>query len=73
MTGIEYECLQAVGSNCGISDMTAAIRLIDVADRSGMDAMSMGVTISYAMESYETGFVEERGFHFRAGLPKASS
>ncbi len=50
MTGIEYECLQAVGSNCGISDMTAAIRLIDVADRSGMDAMSMGVTISYAME-----------------------
>ena len=62
MTGIEYECLQAVGSNCGISDMTAAIRLIDVADRSGMDAMSMGVTISYAMESYERGMLKKEDF-----------
>ncbi len=62
MTGIEYECLQAVGSNCGISDMTAAIRLIDVADRSGMDAMSMGVTISYAMECYERGILKKEDF-----------
>ena len=62
MTGIEYECLQAVGSNCGISDMTAAIRLIDVADRSGMDAMSMGVTISFAMECYERGVLKKEDF-----------
>jgi aldehyde:ferredoxin oxidoreductase len=57
MTGIEYECLQAVSSNCGINDMTAAIRLIDLADRSGMDAMSMGVTISFAMECFERGVI----------------
>lgn len=62
MTGIEYECLQAVSSNCGISDMTAAIRLIDAADRSGMDAMSMGVTISYAMECYERGVLKKEDF-----------
>jgi aldehyde:ferredoxin oxidoreductase len=62
MTGIEYECLQAVSSNCGIGDMTAAIRLIDIADRSGMDAMSMGVTISYAMECYERGVLKKEDF-----------
>ncbi len=62
MTGIEYECLQAVSSNCGINDMTAAIRLVDVADRSGMDAMSMGVTISYTMECYERGVLKKEDF-----------
>jgi aldehyde:ferredoxin oxidoreductase len=62
MTGIEYECLQAVSSNCGIGDMTAAIRLIDLADKSGMDAMSMGVTISFAMECYERGILTKEDF-----------
>jgi aldehyde:ferredoxin oxidoreductase len=62
MTGIEYECLQAVSSNCGIDDMTAAIRLVDIADRAGMDAMSMGVTISYAMECYERGVLKKEDF-----------
>ncbi len=62
MTGIEYECLQAVSSNCGIDDMTAAIMMVDIADRSGMDAMSMGVTISYTMESFERGVLKKEDF-----------
>ena len=66
MTGIEYECLQAVSSNCGIGDMTAAIRLVDVADRTGMDAMSMGVTISFAMECYERGVLKKEDFKCEA-------
>ena len=62
MTGIEYECLQAVSSNLGIGDMTAAIQLVDIADRCGMDAMSMGVTISYAMECYVRGVLVKEDF-----------
>lgn len=62
MTGIEYECLQAVSSNLGIDDMTAAIRLVDIADSSGMDAMSMGVTISFAMECFERGVLTKEDF-----------
>ena len=62
MTGIEYECLQAVSSNCGIGDMTAAIQMVDVADRSGMDAMSMGVSISFAMECFEKGVLKKEDF-----------
>ncbi len=62
MTGIEYECLFANGPNLGINDMNAAIKLIDIADRDGMDAMSNGVTISWTMESFERGVFTKEDF-----------
>ena len=62
MTGIEYECLYANGPNLGINDMNAVIKLIDVADRAGMDAMSNGVTISWAMETFERGIFKKEDF-----------
>jgi aldehyde:ferredoxin oxidoreductase len=55
MTGIEYESLFAVSSNCGIGDVRAAIKMIDICDDAGMDSMSTGVTISWAMETFERG------------------
>ena len=55
MSGIEYESLYAVSSNCGIGDMDAAIKVIDICDEGGMDTMSAGVTISWAMETFEKG------------------
>ena len=62
MTGIEYESLYANSSNLGISDMSACIKLVDISDGSGMDSMSMGVTISYAMESFERGVLKKEDF-----------
>jgi aldehyde:ferredoxin oxidoreductase len=62
MTGIEYECLFASGPNCGISDMNAIIKMIDICDRGGMDAMSGGVTVSWAMESFERGVFKKEDF-----------
>jgi len=62
MTGIEYECLFANGPNLGIRDMNAVIRLIETADRSGMDAMTMGITISWAMETFEKGIFKKEDF-----------
>ncbi|MFO7663822.1 MAG: aldehyde ferredoxin oxidoreductase family protein [Chloroflexota bacterium] len=62
MTGIEYECLYANGPNLGIGDLNAVIKLIDVADRGGTDAMSQGVTISWAMESFERGVFTKEDF-----------
>ncbi len=55
MTGVEYESLYALGSNCGINDMQAAIKLVEICDRGGMDTMSAGVTLSWAIETYERG------------------
>ncbi len=62
MTGIEYECLFANGPNCGISDMNAVIKMIDICDRGGMDAMSNGVTVSWAMECFERGVLTKEDF-----------
>lgn len=62
MTGIEYECLFAVSSNCGINDIQVAIKMIEIADRAGMDAMSMGVTISWAMETFERKIFTKEDF-----------
>jgi len=62
MTGIEYECLFANSANLGVSDMNAAIKLIEIADQGGMDAMSMGITISWVMESYERNVLTKEDF-----------
>jgi len=55
MAGVEYESLYALGSNCGIGDIQTAIKLMHICDRSGMDTMSAGVTLSWAIESFERG------------------
>ena len=62
MTGVEYECLFAMSSNCGINDMRAAIRMIEICDHGGMDAMSSGVTVSWTMESFERGVFKKEDF-----------
>ena len=62
MTGIEYESLYANGPNLGINDMRTVIKIIDICDRGGMDSMSNGVTISWAMESFEKGVLKKEDF-----------
>lgn len=44
----DYEPLDLLGTNVGIHDAGQAARLIHLSDNYGMDAISLGVTISYA-------------------------
>lgn len=62
MTGVEYESLFANSSNLGISDLRPAIKLVTISDHDGMDSISMGVTIGFAMESYERGVLKKEDF-----------
>ncbi len=62
MIGLDYEPLFAVGPNCGIGDMAAIIRLVQLCDEYGLDAMSTGVVISWAMECYERGILTKEDF-----------
>ncbi|MBM4464398.1 MAG: aldehyde:ferredoxin oxidoreductase, partial [Chloroflexi bacterium] len=62
MTGIDYECLYANGPNLGLKDLQTVIKLIDICDRGGMDAMSAGVTMSWAMETFERGIFTKEDF-----------
>ena len=62
MSHIEYESLYALSSNCGVNDMEAAIRAITNCNELGMDTMSTGVTIGWAMECYERGIFTREDF-----------
>ena len=47
---VDYEPLALLSSNLGIYDADQALTLIDLADELGMDSISLGGTLGYAME-----------------------
>ncbi len=52
---VDYETLYALGPCCGIGDFPGIIKAAELCDRYGLDTMSTGVTIAWAMECYEEG------------------
>jgi aldehyde:ferredoxin oxidoreductase len=55
--GPEYETLAALGSNCGIDDLEALMKAHELCNRYGIDTISAGVAISFAMECAEKGIL----------------
>ncbi len=53
--GPEYETLAALGSNCGVDRIEAIMKANELCGRYGMDTISTGVSISFAMECFEKG------------------
>lgn len=49
-SGVEFETLGLMGSNCGISDIDAVARLDRLCDDLGLDTMEIGAAIGVAME-----------------------
>jgi len=62
MGHVEYESLQALSSNCGVNSFPAVIQAITNCNELGLDTMSSGVTISWAMECYERGVFTKEDF-----------
>jgi aldehyde:ferredoxin oxidoreductase len=67
--GPEYETIAALGSNCGISDLKAIARGNELCGAYGMDSISCGMAISFAMECFEQGLLTHKdtggiGLHF---------
>ena len=56
-TRLEYESLFAFGPMCGISDPDVVIRAAGLCDELGVDTISTGGTIAWAMESFESGIL----------------
>ena len=52
---LEYETLFALGSLCGIADPNVVLRAAALCDDLGMDAISAGGTVAWAMECRERG------------------
>ena len=56
--GPEYETLAAFGANCGIDNLEAIIEANALCSRHGIDTISAGVTIAFAMECFEKGLID---------------
>lgn len=56
--GPEYETMSACGSGCGISDTNAVIKMNELIDIYGMDTISAGSVVQWAMECYQRGVID---------------
>jgi aldehyde:ferredoxin oxidoreductase len=64
---VEYESLFALGSLCGVSDPDAVLRASRRCDELGIDTISTGATIAFAMECVERGLLHEPWLTFGSG------
>jgi len=58
--GPEYEGLAALGSLCLVSDINAVAKANERCNAYGMDVISCGSTIAFAMECFEKGALSEK-------------
>ena len=64
---LEYESLFALGSLCGVADSDAVLRASQRCDELGIDTISAGGTIAFAMECVERGLLDEPWLRFGSG------
>ena len=64
---VEYESLFALGSLCGVGDAGVVLRASRRCDELGIDTISAGGTIAFAMECVERGWLDEPWLTFGNG------
>ena len=60
--GPEFETLGIYGSACGMADLMAPAKGHEVCNRYGMDTISSGLTLAFAMECYRERTDHKRGY-----------
>jgi aldehyde:ferredoxin oxidoreductase len=55
--GPEYETCSTFGSYCGIDDIKVVAKANELCNRYGMDTISCGATIAFAMDCFERGLL----------------
>ncbi|MGQ9585599.1 MAG: aldehyde ferredoxin oxidoreductase family protein [Anaerolineae bacterium] len=72
--GPEYETIAAVGSCCGVDDLAAVCKAHELCHRLGLDTISTGNAIAFAMECFERGILgpeDTDGLDLRFGNAEA--
>lgn len=64
---LEYENLFALGSLCGVSEPDQVLRASRLCDELGLDTISTGGTIAFAMECAEEGWLDAPDLQFGSG------
>jgi aldehyde:ferredoxin oxidoreductase len=57
--GPEYETTALLGSSCGLNDLGAIAKANEICDDLGMDTITSGGTIAFAMEATEKGLLKQ--------------
>ncbi|HBY56874.1 MAG: Aldehyde:ferredoxin oxidoreductase [Atribacteria bacterium 34_128] len=57
--GPEYETLSAFGSNLLNDDLDSIVKMNDLCNRYGIDTISLGVILGFAIEAYEEGLIKK--------------
>lgn len=73
--GPEYETLWSFGGMCGNDSFDSIVAADRLCDEYGLDTISTGVSIAFAMECFEKGLITERetdGVSLRFGDPAAT-
>lgn len=60
-SGPEYETMAALGSLCFNSNLESIAKANDICNRLGIDTISSGQAIAFAMECYEKGLLKDTG------------
>jgi aldehyde:ferredoxin oxidoreductase len=71
---IEWETVYGFGTSCGVDKMEAVIAASQICDEYGVDTITAGVTIGFAMECFEKGLIHEKdtdGIELRFGNDEA--
>lgn len=58
--GPEYETVAALGSYCGVDDLEAVSYANQLCNMYGMDTISCGATIAWAMNCFQNGLITEQ-------------
>ena len=72
--GPEYETLAALGSYCGVGDLAAIAKANELCNKYGLDTISCGATVAFAMDCYEHGILsaaDTDGLELRFGNAEA--
>jgi aldehyde:ferredoxin oxidoreductase len=53
----EFESMVNLGAKCGLGDLEAVVRLDDLCTRLGMDTISTGTVVGFAMDLFDRGII----------------
>jgi len=73
-TRVEYEPLWAFGPHCGVDRLDAIIKAMDLCNYYGLDSLSTGNIVGFAMDCYEHGILTKEdtgGIDLRFGKAEA--
>ncbi|MDF2631344.1 MAG: aor5 [Symbiobacteriaceae bacterium] len=62
--GPEYETIATFGSYCGVDDLGAVCKANEICNKYGMDTISCGATIAFALECGEKGILGDESLRF---------